>query len=400
MGRDAGEPTEAVPPCGKSLRARRLTALALAAILALALSACGSSGEDTDSNGGATKNLKPPPAGFFGVDSQDTLDEDDYAEMAKAGVGTLRTNLVWQQTQPESGDSFDFSAFDETLRSASRNGIKVLPYLYGTPPWAAAYLDKRDCAPSCTAYAPTSDFALQAWGNFVSAAAERYGPGGKFWKENPGLDAEPIRDWQIWNEQNSKTFYRPKPDPASYEKLLGTASDAIRAVDPKATIILGGMFGTPGGGDPKRSIPAATYLHELLKNPEAKDDFDGIALHPYSPSIESVREQVEIARQEMEDSGDPDVSLWVTEIGWSSGKDDNPLNVGSEKAQAERVTDVYRLLAENRDEWNVELVAWFAWQDSHASDAFCFFCAKAGLTTEDGKPKQALDAYSKAAGKQ
>jgi hypothetical protein len=317
--------------------------------------------------------------------------------MAKAGVGTLRAGLYWQVAQPSSGAPLDFSQFDATVRAAAENGIGVLPYLYGVPDWVAQ-LDHRNCDANCPQYAPRGDAALAAWRIFVGAAAQRYGPGGSFWKENPDLDPQPIRDWQIWNEQNSKTFWLPTPDPIAYEKVLSNSSEALRSVDPKATIVLGGMFGTPGGGNPEHSIPAATFLHSLLQIDGAESEFDGIALHPYSPSISSVREQVEIARSELQRSGYPQASLWITEVGWSSGNDDNPLNVGSEKAQAQRVSDVYRLFAEHREEWDVKIVAWFAWQDSHASDEFCFFCAEAGLITHNGQPKPALAAYSKAAG--
>jgi hypothetical protein len=380
-------------PCSKRTRVVACL-LATALISASALAGCGGGPGET-ADGGHSNTVGAPPKSFFGVVPQDVLEPGDYKEMAANGVGTIRSGLYWQSVQPDLVP-YDFSTFDETVRQAAKNHIRVLPYLYGTPDWVAQNIDGRSCT-SCVQYAPESHGALLVWKSFAKAAAERYGPDGSFWKQNPDLPKLPIEAWQVWNEQNSKTFFLPKPDPAGYAKLLAAASDGLHAADPDAEVVLGGMFGTPGGGNPKHSIPAATFLHSLLAIDGAKDDFDGFALHPYSSSVASVREQVEIARREMSDSGDPDVSLWITEVGWSSGHEDNPLNVGSEAAQAQRVAQVYHLFEEHREEWNVRLVAWFAWEDSHASDDFCFFCAKAGLTTDSGEPKPALAAYEKVA---
>ena len=45
-------------------------------------------------------------------------------------------------------------------------------------------------------------------------------PEGSFWSEHPELPALPIRAWQIWNEQNSPTFFAPKPSVRAYARML------------------------------------------------------------------------------------------------------------------------------------------------------------------------------------
>lgn len=363
---------------------------ALTALILTLAAGCGSGGSASTDQGPSGPDA--PPSSFFGVVPQDELTDADYPEMADAGVKTLRTGLYWTQVQPAGGASFDFSRFDATVKGAAESGITVVPFLYGSPDWVSKGLDHQDCS-DCRQYAPSGPGALGAWKLFAGTAAARYGPDGEFWNDNPDLPKMPIHDWQVWNEQNSKTFYRPKPDPASYEKLLRAANEGIRSQDPKATIILGGMFGTPGGGNPKRSVAAATFIHDLLTIDGAKELFDGYALHPYSGSLEFVKKQIEISRRELSKSGYPDASLWITEVGWASGGKKSGLNLGSERAQAQRVTDAYDLFEKHRVEWNLKLVAWFAWQDSHAADDFCFFCTKAGLIDFQGNPKPALDAY-------
>ena len=48
-----------------------------------------------------------------------------------------------------------------------------------------------------------------AFGDFAAAAVRRYGPGGSFWDQHRALPYRPIETWQLWNEPNLSSFYRP-----------------------------------------------------------------------------------------------------------------------------------------------------------------------------------------------
>ncbi|CAN5554147.1 hypothetical protein BH10ACT11_BH10ACT11_05660 [soil metagenome] len=360
---------------------RLLAALALATLLAIVCA-----------QGASAKT----PKSFYGVDTQDSLGQSDYRKMANSNVHVLRLPIYWQLTEPRPS-KFDFSRFDAMVKAAAKQRIGVVPYLYGTPRWVAKQLDHRKCGSKCGVYAPRSAKALSAWKAFARKAAARYGPGGRFWAMHPGLHREPIRSWQIWNEQNSKTFYKPKPDPRRYAKVLSNASKAIRGVDRKADIVLGGMFGTPGGGKGNHSLSTAEFLHKLYRVGGIKRQFNGIALHPYSKTVRFVKKQVDYARDALRDAHDLSADLWITEIGWASGGRKSALNVGSKRAQAKKVTEAYKTFERNRRAWNVRGVFWYAWQDSNAANDICFFCAKAGLTTAKGKSKPSLGAYRRVA---
>jgi hypothetical protein len=359
----------------------RLTALALIAACALASPAAAKA-----------------PRSFFGAVPQTTLSQTDFERMGEAGVATLRLPLYWYIAQP-SDTVTDFAQFDSLVRPAAKNGITVLPFLYGTPGWVAEGIDHRNCAADCLLYPPKNQSARAAWKAFARKAAARYGPNGAFWSENPGVPKRPIRSWQIWNEQNSKTFYKPKPDPGEYAKLLADAASGIHGADRKADIILGGMFGVPGGNGDSRSVAAATYLRNLYKVKGVKSDFNGIALHPYSRLLKSVEKQVLLSRKELQRARDSKTDLWITEIGWASGGSDNPLNLGSTKAQAKQLTAAYKMFLANRKRWHVRSVEWFAWRDAHDADDVCFFCSEAGLLSESGQAKPALGAYRRVAHK-
>jgi hypothetical protein len=319
---------------------------------------------------------------FYGVSSQTALGSGDYKKMGKAGIGTLRAVLLWSGANPSRNGDYAWSGFDTVVAAAARDRIRVLPFVFGTPKWVARGLDNRHCG-SCDAYAPRHRAALAAWKDFIAAAVDRYGPGGVFWSEHPELRREPIRAWQIWNEQNSESFYAPKPSVKGYAKVLAAAASAIRKEDRKADVVLGGMAELAGS---RKAIPGHVYLHDLYNRHGIKHDFDGVAVHPYGAKASAVETQAKLFTDEARDAHDGNVGLWVTETGWSSGNGSNPLEVGT-SGQAERLGEVYRWFAHERGRLNVKTVIWFSWRDS--PESICAWCANSGLVKKNGHPKPA-----------
>jgi len=150
------------------------------------------------------------PRDFWGVIAVNSLNPGDFERMDQGQVGTLRIGALWRDVEPNPGQ-FDFSYLDLVVGQAAAHGIRVLPFPYGTPGW----IDK-DCSglteSQCERVPPlATDAARNAWKEFLKALAGRYGPGGTFWQENPGTPALPIREWQIWNEPSSPTYWQPEP---------------------------------------------------------------------------------------------------------------------------------------------------------------------------------------------
>src|SRR5690606_22282511 len=50
-----------------------------------------------------------------------------------------------------------------------------------------------------------------------------------------------VNAWQIWNEPNLPSFWRPHEDPLQYARLLQRATAAIRMAAPQASVVMGGM---------------------------------------------------------------------------------------------------------------------------------------------------------------
>jgi hypothetical protein len=333
------------------------------------------------------------PRSFYGVSPQTGLAAKDLERMGRGRVGTLRTMLSWAGTDPTRADSdYNWSGFDGLVAEAARNRVRVLPFIFGSPTWVARGLDRRRCGASCSIFAPRHKRALRAWRTFVGDAVARYGRRGRFWDEHPNVPRRPIRAWQIWNEQNSRSFYRPRPSVRGYAKLLRASRKAIRAEDGRADVVLGGMAELSGS---RKAVTGSSYLRRLYRRHGVQRDFDGVAPHPYGARMKAIRQQVGRFREEMRRARDRGADLWVTEIGWGSAKGGHPLNRGR-RGQAKRLTQAYRYFRAHRGPLNVKTVVWFSWLDSETS--ICDWCASSGLFARGLRPKPAWRAFTRLTG--
>ena len=326
---------------------------------------------------------------------QTLLTEEDLSRMQEGRVGTIRLVIPWGRWRRMQKDAkqVDFSSVDPILLSAAENGVRVASDDLRAPrPGSPRASTSYDCDPGCAPYAPTSDEALAAWKDFVDQLVERYGPDGDLWTAHPELDPVPVRSWQIWNEQNSPTFYQPEVYPASYERLLDTASEAIKDRDPDAEVILGGMFGTPFKGKPP-ALSAPDFLRQLYAIDGAREQFDAVAAHPYAAHEGKIELQVRLLHDEIE-RADDDAGLWITEVGASSADGPNPLDRGARRDRPQQLTDAFTFFLNRRRAWNIEGVTWYSWRDTSDPNQ-CDWCPGSGLFEEASlEPKPAWDAFT------
>jgi hypothetical protein len=344
---------------------RRISAALLLACLAAALVA-----------GVQQGSAKPPvsvPRGFFGVVPQTVVTERDAEYMAAGGIESIRVPIVWSAIQPNAKGGYLWGGLDEIVATAARHGLRVLPFLYGTPRWVAAKPTKLPI---------DSAKAREAWTAFLTAAVTRYGPGGEFWIEHsPGvvkyetpIQALPIRSWQVWNEANFFYFAFPA-SPQRYTRLVEISSPAIKRADPGAKVILSGLFGEPTARG-ARGMPAAKFLETLYRKPGIKSRFDGVALHPYAVDAETLEEIVE-ELHEVTVANHDRVPLYLTEIGWGSQNDFKQVAFEQGmQGQAKQLRDSYGYLLDNRNRLDLKGVYWFSWKDVRGS---CNFCDSVGF---------------------
>jgi polysaccharide biosynthesis protein PslG len=329
------------------------------------------------------------PHSFYGIVSSPGLRSQDFNRMKKAGVAVIRFQLFWPTIQTSAGGPYNWSASDKLVRNAANHGIESLPVLFGDPSFETG-CTSRDCSIRL----PLKGGTLADWKSFATAAAKRYGPGGEFWTENPTVPAMPVKRWQVWNEVNNfNANHHRRSSPAEYAKLVKATNRAITGAQPKAKIMLCGMFGTPHGST-DNSITAWGFLSGLYRSGLAPY-FDYVALHPYAPKVSGITYQIKKIRRVMTHHHDGGTRLIVSELGWGSGprRESHPL-VTTPKGQKRLLAKSFGLLSHHSESWRIGGVYWFSWKDpSGHPTGLCAFCYSSGLNRSNRKPKPALSAY-------
>jgi hypothetical protein len=205
------------------------------------------------------------------------------------------------------------------------------------------------------------------------------------------LPRRPIKYWQIWNEQNSRDFFKPKTRPRAYAKLLRTAARAIDRVDRSADVLTGGMAELAGS---RRAVTGSRYLARLYRIRGIEHAFDAVAVHPYGANVGGATAQVRRFRRIMVAAGDRRAALWITETGWSSAGGAHPLMAGR-RGQAKRLKAALGYYRRERRRLHIGGVIWFSWRDSGV--ASCEWCARSGLLTRGGRGKPAFRALRRVA---
>jgi hypothetical protein len=279
--------------------------------------------------------------------------------MRDAGAGWIRVDFNWGVIEQRPGH-FDWGHLDAVIAGARCHGLRVLALPAYTPAWARprGTEDKN----------PPTDPATFA--SFVVAAADHFG--------------DQIAAWELWNEPNISQFWRPRPDPVAYGRLLRPAATALRAAHPTATILSGGV--APANG------AELTYLLSIVDS-GGLGPVDGVAVHPYSypnsPSDgSSAFSRLPTIHDALVGRGLATVKVWATEVGAPTGRSRLAVSDG---LQAVSITQAFaRWSSPAWRSWTGALL-WYSWRDlgTNPADAEQNF----GLLREDGTPKPSLGAY-------
>jgi hypothetical protein len=220
--------------------------------------------------------------------------------LSASGASLARSDALWEATEPSAPVAgvhrFDWAFDDRIAGDLAAHGLRWLPILDYSAPWAQSIAGQDHSPPSSSA-----DYA-----SYAGAFAARYGLGGTFWRAHPGLTAEPVATYEIWNEPDNGEFWTPAPDAARYADLYIAAREAIDADDPSAHVIVGGLT------HPTSFLPAM-----LAAQPQLRGHIDGVAIHPYgTPGI--VLAKVRADRATLVALGMALVPLYATEFGWTT----------------------------------------------------------------------------------
>jgi len=257
------------------------------------------------------------------------------------GAPWIVESFPWAYIEPTPG-RYDWSHADLVVGQAHQAGLRIIARLDIVPEWARP-------AGSSTRYLEEAHYTDYA--RFAAAFAGRY--------------RGRVDHIVVWNEPNTAFEWggRP-PDPAAYAALLQAAYPAIKAANPAAIILAAGLAPTTEPPEGGRGWNDLLYLQDLYKA-GASDYFDALAAHAYGwqapfaqppdPGRVNFR-RVELLRRVMEQYGDGDKAVYVTEAGWN----DHPRWVHAVRPAA-------------RIQYTLEACAWAEQQDWLAVLAFWQF---------------------------
>jgi polysaccharide biosynthesis protein PslG len=304
----------------------------------------------------------------WGVSNTDR--DRTIADVQDLGAEWMRVTMAWHSIETSKGTYSNnrLSHYDNALTKAAQSGAKLIVTVYTSPSWASGRAE--DSAPPLD----PADYA-----DFIRFAANRWG--------------DKVDAWEIWNEQNSSSFWSTGPSPAGYANLLKAAYPAVKSVDPSALVLYGGV-----SHNDYRFIERS-YAAE----PNLGDYYDVMATHPYPTSanlppeytwlesdgrlaVRSFPSYREI-RNVMVANGD-DKPLWFTEFGWST----NTLaGLGiSESTQAAYYTRAMQCLEQDP---YVDVAIWYIYRNhAWANDANTWL-DQLGLVRTDFTRKLAYNAF-------
>jgi len=263
----------------------------------------------------------PPPNVAFAYGIQVHLPNQNQAAVAASvtelGMTWVKQQIEWKVYEPNQGQ-INWAALDEMVNTLESINVKILFSIVKAPAWA------RD---SSQEDGPPANF--QTYANFVGALAERY---------RGRVDA-----YEIWNEQNLRREWNSSSHPisaAQYVEMLRLAYNAIKAKDPAAIVVAGGLAPT-GFNDGVNAIDDRVYLRAMYANglasysdalgahpngwanPPASvccNNTPGVPTHDDHPSfffLQTLRDY----RNIMVANGDSQTFIWATEFGWGTNAD-------------------------------------------------------------------------------
>ena len=198
------------------------------------------------------------------------------------------------------------------------------------------------------------------------------------------------RKFEIWNEPNLKSYWKPFPDSFEYFRLLEASSAAIRRGAPDAEILTAGLVPFQFVAEPE--VAAEQFLDDLYAYSGDRRIFDHIAYHPYplmrrnitNASLErQMTDMMNRLRRIQTKRNDRSSAFYLTEI----GAPDLPRTI-DERRQAEVLTVLLVYCAAQPD---IRFTHFYNFQED--GDNPDYNEHNFGLVKSDLSPKPALFAF-------
>ncbi len=240
---------------------------------------------------------------FNGIGYNQSFVDMQLSAASREGVTLVREDALWAVAEPNAPvngvHSYNWAPLDFIEKNLAKYHMQWQPIIDYSAPWDQTVQNGP----------PTSNADYAA---YAQAFAQRYGPGGDFWRANPSLPYLPVSTFEIWNEEDGNYFWGGASDPVAYANLYAAAYKALKQVNPAATVVIGGLTGN------WRYIQNMYWqFAQLGVHPDA------IALHPYGNTPSDSYNMVKLLKQDLDWIGqmlnwpDPhNTPIYLTEFGW------------------------------------------------------------------------------------
>ena len=252
-----------------------LAALGVGLCLVLLLAAVPATGRAMDDGPAAAAATDSPAFGIVFISSAEdrasgrtpqSLDQQ-YINGQRTGAAWNRWPLYWFNIEQSPG-AFNWATQDATVLADLAHGFQLNAILLGTPGFYMAgdtarvsriprlrpgelSLDAPERATPLGLHEPTfSDGSdtmapgktpnpANKWAVFVTAAVNRYKPGGVLAQANGWPAGVGVTHWEMWNEPDLDIFWNASKE--DYARLLRVGYLSAKAADPNATVLFAGL---------------------------------------------------------------------------------------------------------------------------------------------------------------
>jgi hypothetical protein len=300
----------------------------------------------------------------------------------EAHVYWSRWPLYWSIIEPADTvpENYDFSYHDSSIISATQASLHLVATVQGNPSWAATY-----------SQGPIDKVDIGKFVEFIGAVVERYDGDGL--GDAPGSPV--VDDWEFYNEPDGGDRLRAEYGGIGYwghygeqyAQMLCAVYPVIKAANPRARVILGGMaydwFEDQGG-------PFVREFIDVVLNAGGGQCFDIMNFHyyppfeptwaPYGPGLAG---KANYLRSKLGQYGLANKPMICTEAGWHSDDESTP------EIQSRYVVKLFtQSLASN-----LGAMTWWTWIDPGSP------YGANGLLTQSLQRKPSFSTYRVAAEK-
>ncbi len=244
--------------------------------------------------------MNPTPMSWWG--DPNYTDDMLFQRMREAGCTSARIGTGWDIIEPVKG-SRNWSEPDAAVQRCLDNNIEPVMLINSTPEWALP----ADYDPNIVSYVaryPPGEDHVQDFEDYVYDLVRRY--------------RGRVRYYEFWNEANGYGWWTALANPPSYSRAdqytpwMIRCYKALKLADPTAQM---STTGIDDGGEGH-----AAYFLNLIYQYGGKGYFDAVADHPYPAGGNFQSWKLDQIRQTLDDHGDRNVKVWITEFGynWSS----------------------------------------------------------------------------------